>query len=182
MIGVARAAFFPNVEFNAVAGFQSASLSMFNAPSEFWSLGPTLRLPIFEGGFLNAQEAATIAAYNEATASYRNTVLTAFQDVEDSLSQLHYYGNEEADDRRAVAAAQHTLDMALALYKDGATDFLQVVVAQESLLGAQQHLLQSETQYLQAGVQLMLALGGGWSEQDLPKMNGIGLYHETIAQ
>jgi outer membrane protein TolC len=61
-------------------------------------------------------------------------------------------------------------------------DFLQVVVAQESLLGAQQHLLQSETQYLQAGVQLMLALGGGWSEQDLPKMNGIGLYHETIAQ
>ncbi len=79
-------------------------------------------------------------------------------------------------------AAQHTLDMAMALYKDGATDFLQVVVAQESLLGAQQHLLQLQTQYLQAGVQLMRALGGGWSEQDLPKASGIGLYHETIAQ
>src|SRR6266404_7144045 len=79
-------------------------------------------------------------------------------------------------------AAQHTLDMAMALYKDGATDFLQVVVAQESLLGAQQHLLQLQTQYLQAGVQLMRALGGGWSEQDLPKASGVGLYHETIAQ
>jgi NodT family efflux transporter outer membrane factor (OMF) lipoprotein len=182
MIGVARAAYFPNIELNAVAGFQSANLSVFNAPSEFWSLGATLRLPIFEGGFLNAQEAATIATYNAATANYRNTVLTAFQDVQDSLSQLRYYGNAEADDQRAVVAAQHTLDMAMALYKDGATDFLQVVVAQESLLGAQQHLLQLQTQYLQAGVQLMRALGGGWSEQDLPKTNGIGLYHETIAQ
>ena len=181
-IGIARAAFFPNVELDAVAGFQSTNLSVFNAPSEFWSLGATVRLPIFEGGFLNAQEAATIATYNAATANYRNTVLTAFQEVQDSLSQLHYYGNEEADDRRAVAAAQHTLDMAMALYIDGATDFLQVVVAQESLLGAQQHLLQLQTQYLQAGVQLMRALGGGWSEQDLPKASGVGLYHETIAQ
>lgn len=180
MIGVARAAFFPNIGLNAVGGFQSLNLAMFNTPSSFWSLGPTLRLPIFEGGLLNAQEAATIAAYNLTAANYRGTVLTAFQDVEDALAQLHYYRTEQADDRRAVAAAQRTLDMSLALYKDGATSFLEVVVAQESLLSAQQLLLRLRTQYLQSGVRLVSALGGGWREEDLPKPEGIGLYHEAI--
>jgi len=181
MIGVARAAFFPNIGLNAVGGFQSVNLAMFNTPSSFWSLGPTLRVPVFEGGLLNAQEAAVIAAYNVATADYRNTVLGAFQDVEDALAQLHYYGIEEQDDQRALAAAQRTLDMSFALYKDGAANFLEVVVAQESLLGAQQLLLQLQTQYLQSGVRLIRALGGGWSEQELPAMRGIGLYHETMA-
>ena len=182
LIGVARAAFFPNIALNAIGGVQASNLNMFNAPSTFFSLGPTLQLPIFEGGLLNAQEAATIAAFNAATANYRNSVLTAFQEVEDALAQLHYYGVEQADDRRAVAAAQRTLDMALALYNDGAANFLEVVVAQESLLGSQQLLLQLQTQYLQSGVRLVRALGGGWSERDLPGMREMPLYHETLAE
>ena len=182
MIGVARAAFFPNIALNAIGGVQSSNLNMFTAPATFFSLGPTLRLPIFEGGLLNAQEAATIAGFNVSTADYRSTVLTAFQEVEDALAQLHYYGVEEADDKRALAAAQRTLDMSMALYQDGATNFLEVVVAQESLLGTQLLLLQLQTQYLQSGVRLVRALGGGWSRDDLPKLEQMPLYHVNIAQ
>ena len=182
MIGVARAAFFPNIALNAIGGVQSSNLNMFTAPATFFSLGPTLRLPIFEGGLLNAQEAATIAGFNVSTADYRSTVLTAFQEVEDALAQLHYYGVEEADDKRALAAAQRTLDMSMALYQDGATNFLEVVVAQESLLGTQLLLLQLQTQYLQSGVRLVRALGGGWSRDALPKLEQMPLYHVNIAQ
>ncbi len=181
-IGVARAAFFPNIALNAIGGVQSSNLNMFTGPATFFSLGPTLRLPVFEGGLLNAQEAATIAAFNVSTADYRNTVVTAFQEVEDALAQLHYYGVEQADDKRAVAAAQRTLDMAMALYQDGATNFLEVVVAQESLLSAQLLLLRLQTQYLQSGVRLVRALGGGWSNQDLPKLDQMPLYHVDIGQ
>ena len=120
--------------------------------------------------------------FNVSTADYRNTVLTAFQEVEDALAQLHYYGVEGADDQRALAAAQRTLDMSMALYQDGAANFLEVVVAQESLLGTQQLLLQLQTQYLQAGVRLVRALGGGWSRDDLPKLEQMPLYHVNIAQ
>ena len=182
LIGVARAAFFPNIALNAVGGVQNANLAMFNAPSAFFSLGPGLYLPVFEGGLLQAQEAATVATFNGLTAQYRNTVLGAFQEVQDALAQLKYYGAEEVDDRRAVTAAQNTLDMSMALYKDGATNFLEVVVAQEQLLSAQQLLLQLETQYLQAGVKLVRALGGGWQEQDLPDGDQVPLHHVTMTQ
>jgi NodT family efflux transporter outer membrane factor (OMF) lipoprotein len=182
LIGVARAAYFPNIYLSGLGGFQSPSTSLFSLPHTFWSLGPGFTLPLFEGGLLQAQEAATIASFNAATADYRNTVLTAFQEVEDALSQLHYYGVELADDRRAIAAAQRTLDMSMALYKDGATNFLEVVVAQESLLGTQELLLRLETQYLQAGVRLVRALGGGWSEQDLPKADDMPLRHVDMMQ
>ncbi len=180
LIGVARSAFYPNVSLAVIGGLQSSGLSLFNLPNSFWSLGPGLTLPIFEGGLLNAQEAAAIASFNMTAANYRNTVVTAFQDVEDALAQLHWYAAEEADDKRAVAAAQQTLTMSMALYKDGATNFLEVVVAQESLLGSQQALLQLQTLYLQSGVRLIRALGGGWSAADLPKPDDTPLTHVDI--
>ena len=180
LIGVARAAFFPNIALNAIGGVQSSNLNLFTGPATFFSLGPTLQLPVFEGGFLRAQEAATIAAYNLTVADYRNTVVTAFQEVEDALAQLHYYGTEAEHDRRAAVAAQKTLDMSMALYQDGATNFLEVVVAQESLLGAQESLLQLETKYLQSGVRLVRALGGGWRERDLPKADEMPIHHVGI--
>ena len=182
MIGVARAAFFPNVSVNAIGGFQNAGLALLNAPSTFWSIGPGLTLPVFEGGLLRAQEAATIAAFNQVTANYRDSVVTAFQEVQDALAQLHYYSNEVTDDQRAVKAAQQTLDMSMALYKDGATNFLEVVVAQEQLLTSQQSLLQLQTDYLQSGVRLVRAFGGGWSDGDLPKPDETPIRHVNITQ
>lgn len=182
LIGVARAAYYPNITIDAVGGFQNSALSLFNLPSSFWSIGPGLRLPVFEGGLLQAQEAATIASFNATTADYRNTVLTAFKEVADALAQLRYYGSEENNDRQAVAAAQRTLDMSMALYKDGATNYLEVVVAQEQLLSSQQLLLQLQTQYLQAGVALVRALGGGWSDKDLPGGDEVPIRHVDITQ
>jgi NodT family efflux transporter outer membrane factor (OMF) lipoprotein len=181
-IGVARAAFFPNVQFNAIGGYQSANINLVSAPNSFWSLGPSLSLPIFEGGFLRAQEAATIAGFNLATANYRNTVVTAFKEVADALSQLHWYGGELHADRQAVDAAQHTLNEAMALFEDGAVNYLEVVVAQEQLLGVQQRLLELRTQYLQSGVRLIRALGGGWSQRDLPQPDAMPLRHVSITQ
>ena len=181
-IGVARAAFFPNVQFNAIGGYQSANINLVSAPNSFWSLGPSLSLPIFEGGFLRAQEATTIAGFNLATANYRNTVVTAFKEVADALSQLHWYDEELHADRQAVDAAQHTLNLAMTLFVDGAVNYLEVVVAQEQLLGAQQLLLTLQTQYLQSGVRLIRALGGGWSERDLPQPDAMPLRHVSITQ
>ncbi len=176
-IGIARAAYFPNISLQAIAGTQAPGFGVFSLPSSFWAIGPGLTLPVFEGGFLQAQEAAAVAAFNLTAANYRDTVITAFQEVEDALAKLHWYRREQADDRRAVAAAQQTLTMSMALYKDGATNFLEVVVAQESLLGAQQALLQLQTEYLQSGVQLARALGGGWSVKDLPLGDDMPLRH-----
>jgi NodT family efflux transporter outer membrane factor (OMF) lipoprotein len=179
-IGVARAAFYPNITLNALGGFQSTALSIFNLPNSFWSLGPGLTLPIFTGGLLRAEEAAAVAQYNLAAATYRNTVLTAFQEVEDALAQLHWFGSEVVDDQRAVAAAQRTLDMAMALFVDGATSYLEVAVAQEQLLGAQELLLQLQTGYLQSGVRLIRALGGGWTDRELPTPDSTPLLHVDL--
>ncbi|MBN9509305.1 MAG: efflux transporter outer membrane subunit [Alphaproteobacteria bacterium] len=179
-IGVARAAFYPNITLNALGGFQSTALSIFNLPNSIWSLGPGLTLPIFRGGLLRAEEAAAVAQYNLAAANYRGTVLTAFQEVEDALAQLHWLGSELVDDQRAVAAAQRTLDMAMALFVDGASSYLEVAVAQEQLLGAQELLLELQTQYLQSGVQLIRALGGGWSDRELPAPDSTPLLHVDL--
>ena len=180
-IGVARAAFYPNISLNLSGGTQSTGLDLLSLPNSVWSLGPSLSLPIFRGGLLQAQEAAAVAAYNLAAADYRNTVLTAFQEVQDALAQLHWYGVELEDDKRAVAAAEQTLTMALALYQDGATSYLEVVTAQEAALGAEQLQLQLQTAYLQAGVRLIRALGGGWSTRELPAPDATPLRHVDIA-
>ncbi len=107
-------------------------------------------------------------------------MLTAFQEVEDALAQLHWLGAELVDDQRAVAAAQRTLDMAMALFVDGASSYLEVAVAQEQLLGAQELLLELQTQYLQSGVRLIRALGGGWSDRDLPAPDSTPLLHVDL--
>jgi NodT family efflux transporter outer membrane factor (OMF) lipoprotein len=181
-IGIARAAFYPDISFAAIGGFQRPRLDLLDLPSSFWSLGPGISLPIFEGGLLRAREAGAVAAFNEATANYRNTVIGAFQEVADALSQLRWYGEELHDDRQTVAAAQQTLNMAMALFVDGAVNYLEVVVAQEQLLGAQQLLLQLQTLYWQSGVRLIRALGGGWSERDLPAPDAMPLRHVSLGE
>jgi NodT family efflux transporter outer membrane factor (OMF) lipoprotein len=170
LVGVARAAFFPNVNLAAVFGFQNTGeAALLSMPYSFWSLGPQLFMPLFEGGLRHAQEAVANASLRQAAEQYRAIVLTAFQQVEDQLSNLRLLSREVREERVAVDAAVRALNMALSLYQDGATNYLEVVVAQAAALQAEQRLLALETRQQQASVLLISALGGGWSVQDLPK-------------
>jgi NodT family efflux transporter outer membrane factor (OMF) lipoprotein len=168
-VGVARAAFYPDISLSALLGFQdTGELALISAPYSFWTIGPQLALPLFEGGLRHAQEAAANASLRAAGDNYRSVVLSAFQQVEDSLSNLRLLSRELRQEDAAVQAAKHVEAMAMRLYQDGASNYLDVVVAQTAALQAQQTALALQTRELQASVQLVRALGGGWSTRDLP--------------
>jgi NodT family efflux transporter outer membrane factor (OMF) lipoprotein len=167
-VGIARAAFYPSLSLNLLGGFQSTKLSLFNATDSFWTLGPGLTLPIFEGGLLKAQESYAYAALREAGDNYRSIVLKAFQDVEDQAATIRLLAEASSEEDDGVKAAEHTLEVALTLYKMGATSYLEVVTAQTELLLAQQTALDFDTRRQLAVVGLIRALGGGWDAKDLP--------------
>lgn len=167
-IGVARAAFFPSVNLSALGGFQSAEYAgLLTTPNRFWALGPSLFLTVFDGGRRKAGVEAAKAATEEAGAHYRGVVLSAFQQVEDNLAQLDHFGTAQIDQNDASAAAQRSLDLAMDRYREGAVGYLDVVQAQTAALEAQRSLLDLETRQLRASVQLIRALGGGWSNEQL---------------
>jgi NodT family efflux transporter outer membrane factor (OMF) lipoprotein len=170
LVGVAKAAFFPDISLSALFGFQNTGqLALLSTPYTFWAVGPQFAMPIFEGGLLRAQEDAAKAAFREAGESYRGVVLTAFRQVEDSLSNLRILARELKQEQAAMRAAQRAANMAMSLYRDGATNYLEVVVAQTAALQAEQSVISLQTRLLEASVNLIRALGGGWSVQDLPK-------------
>lgn len=171
-IGVARAAFYPTITFDALGGLQSSGQNLFRLADSFWTLGPSVSLPLLDGGRLRAREAGAYARFREASAAYRSAVLTAFKEVEDNRAQLHWLGQESADTEVGVTAAQHTLDSAFALYREGATSYLDVVTAQTALLQAQQQALDLRTRRLVAEVGLIRALGGGWDATELEAVSG----------
>jgi NodT family efflux transporter outer membrane factor (OMF) lipoprotein len=162
-IGVARAAFYPNISLNLIFGFQDTGFNMFNLPDSFWSVGPGITLPLFEGGLRTAEETAAVAVYRRTVASYKSTVLDAFGEVEDQLALLHWLGEEQTLETAAVRDAGQTLAMSMALYRDGATSFLDVVTAQTAELQAERSALGIHTRRANASVDLIRALGGGWS-------------------
>ena len=172
-IGVARAAFYPTITFDALGGFQSSGQNLFKLADAFWTLGPSVSLPLLDGGRLRAQEAGTYARFRETSAAYRSTVLTAFKEVEDNRALLHWLGQESTDTDAGLTAAEHTLTAALALYREGATSYLEVVTAQTALLQAQQSALDLRTRRVVADVGLVRALGGGWDTTDLAAVSGI---------
>ncbi len=171
-IGVARAAFYPRLSLDMLYGLQDTGFQLFSLPNDFWAIGPGLALPLFEGGLRRAQEAAAVAQFRLAEAHYRQAVLTAFQEVEDALSQLRLLGQETKQQDAAVRAAQQTVTMTTNLYKDGATSFLDVVVAQTAELQSEQTATDLRTRRVQADVDLVRALGGGWTVRDLPNFKG----------
>lgn len=169
-IGVARAAWFPSLTLNAQAGFQSTGwANLLTAPSRIWALGPALAFDLFDGGFRKATIEAAKAQTDEAGATYRGVVLSAFQQVQDNLALLDHLGTASANQKDAADAAQHALDLSMEQYKHGAVSYLDVVQAQTVALQEQRGLLQLDTQRLRASVQLIRALGGGWSTEQLAK-------------
>ncbi len=164
-IGVARAAYFPTLTLGAQGGFQSKSFSNWlSAPSAFWAVGPSALLSVFDGGLRRAQVAQARAEFDASAANYRGIVVSAFQQVEDSLATLNHYHDASVEEKAAVDAAQRTLDLSMALYKQGATDYLTVVTSQTALLQNQLEALTLDTLQLTASVDLIRALGGGWDD------------------
>jgi NodT family efflux transporter outer membrane factor (OMF) lipoprotein len=168
-IGVAKAAFFPVLMLGAAGGFESTSLAQwFSLPSRFWAVGPQLAATLFDGGKRRAQVDLSEAAYDESVATYRQTVLTAFQQVEDQLSTLRILEQESAAEAEAVKAAQETLDIVRLQYTAGTADYLQVIVVQAAALQTQRQELDILTRRRTASVLLIEALGGGWDASQLP--------------
>ena len=164
-IGVARAAYFPSLTLNGQGGFQSTAFSNWlSAPSSFWAIGPNALLTVFDGGLRRAQVAQARAEFEASAANYRGVVVGAFQQVEDSLATLDHYHDATVEEKAAVDAAQRTLNFAMALYKQGATDYLTVVTSQTALLQTQIQALNLDTLQLRASVDLIRALGGGWED------------------
>ena len=173
-IGIAKAALYPSLNFSAAAGSQTTLIGdLLTWPSRFWSLGPQLAETLFDAGKRHAQVKLTQAAYDAAVASYRQTVLTAFQQVEDSLAQLRILSQEGEITGRAVKAAQQSLDISTAQYRGGIASYLQVITAQTSLLQNQRAAVDILTRRMAASVSLIQALGGGWDASQLPSSQDV---------
>jgi len=163
LVGVARTAFYPQLTLSGTGGFESVALgSLISAPSAFWSLGGDLLQPIFNGGKNRATLAAQESAYDESVANYRQSVLTAFQQVEDGLSDLNSLSQAATSQNTAVTDARRALDIANDRYVGGLTTFLDVITAQSVLLTNQRLSTQLLGQQMVASVFLVKALGGGW--------------------
>jgi NodT family efflux transporter outer membrane factor (OMF) lipoprotein len=170
-IGIARAAFFPTVTLSATGGFEGTSMLNWLAwPSRFWAVGPSLAETLFDAGRRRATSDAAIAGYDAAVASYRETTLTAFQQVEDNLAALRVLENEEKQQREAVASAEESLQLFTNRYQGGVDNYLQVITAQTIALTNERNEIDIQRRRMDASVLLIKALGGGWDIRDMPTL------------
>lgn len=164
-IGVARAAWFPDFTLSGAVGYESQKLSnLIGAPSLYWSVGPSLTQTIFDGGRIAAQVAEAKAAYREAAATYRQTVLNAYQDIEDNLAGIRQYGMQADHEKAAADAADRSLKQSYLRYRGGIETYLDVTVQQNEALQAELALTTAQLNQVNAYVRLIRGLGGGWRQ------------------
>lgn len=162
-IGVARAAYFPTLTLSAAGGFRGSPLAdLFSAPNLFWSLGPALAASIFDGGARSAAVETARANHAQVTAAYRQTVLTALQEVEDNLTAAAALAQEEQLQREATAAAQRALDVVENQYRAGTVGYLNVLAAQTTVLSSQRSLIDVKSRRLTAVNALLKNVAGRW--------------------
>jgi NodT family efflux transporter outer membrane factor (OMF) lipoprotein len=165
-IGVAQAAFFPALTLSGTYGYQNSSLSqLLTAPNRFWSLGPSLAMTLFNGGALSAQKQAAVATYDNSVAIYRQTVLAAFQEVEDNLAALRQLADEASAQQAAEQSAAEALALTENQYQAGTVSYLNVVTAQTTALGAKKSDIDIAGRRLVANAVLVKALGGNWQKE-----------------
>ncbi|MFZ0743806.1 MAG: efflux transporter outer membrane subunit [Terracidiphilus sp.] len=169
-IGIAVSAFYPNITLGGTGGFESThGGTWIQGPSSLWSLGAQATELLFDAGQRHAVSDQTRHNYESQAANYKATVLGAFNEVEDKLSDMRVLEQESTVEYRAVSAAQHSLDLSNRRYKGGATSYLEVLVAETTLLQNQRTATDLQTRRFAASVQLIRALGGGWDVTQLPK-------------
>jgi NodT family efflux transporter outer membrane factor (OMF) lipoprotein len=174
LIGVQIAAYYPDISLSALGEYAGSPLgSLFNASNRIWSLGANASETLFNGGLREADVAAARATYDSAVATYRQTVLTAFQGVEDQLSNLRILALQAKAEDLAVNASKRAVTATLNAYLAGTVAYTSVITEQTTLLGDQQTALGVQQSRLVDSVALIQALGGGWTTQDLPKDNEI---------
>ena len=169
-IGIAQAAFYPALSLSAAAGFVGTSaLNWFDWPSRFFAVGPTLSQTIFDNGRRRAVSDVARAQYDATVAAYRQTTLTAFQQVEDNLNALHNLEIEAHQQQDATASAQQSLDLFNTRYQEGVDNYLQVITWQTALLQNERNDIEITRRRYEASVLLVKALGGGWNATLLPQ-------------
>lgn len=174
-IGVATAAFYPTLSLSASGAYGASSLgNLFSASNLAWAIGANLAQPLFDAGLRRAQRDATVAAYDEAVAGYRSTVLAGFQEVEDNLATLRYLSEMSEIQADAVAAARRSLELTTNQYKAGIVGFVNVVTAQTTLFDNERTLVVLRGRQWQANVALVKAIGGGWDATRLASASPSG--------
>ena len=162
-IGIAKAAYYPTVMLNASVGFEGSSFgNLFNASSLLWSVGASITQTIIDGGRRRATSDAAIAAYDATVAGYRQTTLSAFQQVEDNLAAMRILEQEAQEQRRAVQSAELSLQLFTNRYRGGVDNYLQVITAQTVTLANQRNEIDILRRRMDASVLLVKAIGGGW--------------------
>ena len=168
-IGVAVAAFYPNLTLSADGGFESSTIKhLLDWPSRFWSVGSSASETIFDAGLRRATVNQYVATYNADVASYRQTVLTAFQQVEDYLAAVRILSQQMQQLQVAVQSAQKYVELEKGRYETGVDPYVDLVTAETTLLSNQQSLTTVQIQRMTASVELVQALGGGWDNSQLP--------------
>jgi NodT family efflux transporter outer membrane factor (OMF) lipoprotein len=168
-IGIAYAAFYPTLTLGASGGFDSSTWKhLFDWPSRVWSIGPSVSETVYDGGLRRATVNQFITTYNGDVASYRQTVLTAFQQVEDNLAAVRILSQQVLKQEQATASSQEALKLEMARYETGVDPYLLVVTAQTTLLSNQETLATLHVQEMTSSVLLIEALGGGWDRTQLP--------------